>query len=98
MDLGLAGRAVVVTGGSRGIGLETARLFAREGARVLIAARRESALAEAAADIWASTGRGVETHSMDVTSVEHIAALPEAIQRTLGRVDILVNNAGTGTY
>lgn len=49
MELGLSGKAVVVTGGSRGIGLETARLFAREGARVLIAARRESALAEAAA-------------------------------------------------
>ena len=98
MELGLDGKAVLVTGGSRGIGLETARLFAREGARVLIAARRESALAEAAADIRGSTGRSVETHSMDVTDTAHIAALPEAIRRTLGRVDILVNNAGTGTY
>jgi len=35
---------------------------------------------------------------MDVTDTTHIAALPEAIRRTLGRVDILVNNAGTGTY
>jgi NAD(P)-dependent dehydrogenase (short-subunit alcohol dehydrogenase family) len=98
MELGLNGKAVVVTGGSRGIGLETARLFAREGARVLIAARRESALAEAAADILASTGRPIATHSMDVTDTTHVAALPEAIRRTLGRVDILVNNAGTGTY
>ena len=98
MELGLAGKAVVVTGGSKGIGLETARLFAREGARVLIAARRESALAEAAADILASTGRTVATHSMDVTDTTQIAALPEAIRRTLGRIDILVNNAGTGTY
>ncbi len=98
MDLGLAGKAVVVTGGSRGIGLETARLFTREGARVLICARRESALAEAAADIASSTGRSVETHSLDVTSVEQIDALPDAIRRKLGRVDILVNNAGTGTY
>ncbi len=98
MKLGLAGKAVVVTGGSRGIGLETARLFASEGAHVLVCARRESALAEAAADILRSTGRTITTHSMDVTATEHIAALPEVIRRTLGRVDILVNNAGTGTY
>src|SRR6266545_4266771 len=98
MDLGLAGRAVVVTGGSRGIGLETARLFAREGARVLICARRESALAEAAADIHRTTGHAVVTHSLDVTSVEQIAALPDVIGRMLGGIDVLVNNAGTGTY
>ncbi len=98
MELGLGGKAVLVTGGSRGIGLETARLFAREGAHVLICARRESALAEAAADILASTGRPIATHSMDVTDTTHIAALPDVIRRTLGRVDILVNNAGTGTY
>lgn len=98
MELGLAGKAVVVTGGSRGIGLETARLFAREGARVLICARRQSALAEAAADIRATTGQSVATHSLDVTSLEQIAALPGVIRRTLGGIDVLVNNAGTGTY
>jgi 3-oxoacyl-[acyl-carrier protein] reductase len=98
MDLGLTGKTVVVTGGSRGIGLETARLFAREGAQVLICARRESALSEAAADVLKSTGRTVHTHSMDVTDVEQIAALPDVIRRTLGRIDILINNAGTGTY
>src|SRR3989338_5765396 len=98
MELGLDGKAVLVTGGSKGIGLETARLFAREGAHVLICARRASALAEAAADILGTTGRAVETHPMDVTDVAQIATLPEGIRRTLGRVDILVNNAGTGTY
>jgi 3-oxoacyl-[acyl-carrier protein] reductase len=98
MELGLDGKAVLVTGGSKGIGLETARLFAREGARVLICARRESALAEAAEDIRTSTGRTVETCSMDVTKVEDIDRLPAVIRRTLGRIDILVNNAGTGTY
>jgi NAD(P)-dependent dehydrogenase (short-subunit alcohol dehydrogenase family) len=98
MELGLAGKAVVVTGGSRGIGLETARLFALEGAHVLICARRESALAEAAADVRSSTSRTIQTHPMDVTDLAHIAALPDVIRRTLGRVDILINNAGTGTY
>ncbi len=98
MELGLAGKAALVTGGSRGIGLETARLFAREGAHVLICARRESALAEAAADIRGSTGRTISTHPLDVTDVAQIATLPDVIRRTLGRVDILVNNAGTGTY
>ena len=98
MELGLDGKAVLVTGGSKGIGLETARLFAREGAHVLICARRASALAEAAADILGTTGRAVETHPMDVTDVAQIATLPEVIRRTLGRIDVLVNNAGTGTY
>ena len=77
MELGLAGKAVVVTGGSRGIGLETARLFAREGAHVLICARRESALAEAAADVRSSPGSTIRTHPMDVTDLAHIAALPD---------------------
>jgi len=98
MELGLTGKAVLVTGGSRGIGLATARLFAREGAHVLICARRESALAAAAADILGSTGRAIRTHPLDVTDVEQIAVLPNVIRRTLGRIDILVNNAGTGTY
>lgn len=51
MKLGLEGKTAVVTGGSKGIGLETARLLAEEGAKVLVCARRESALAEAREDI-----------------------------------------------
>ncbi len=64
MDLELKDKSVVVTGGSRGIGLETARLFAAEGARVLICARRESALGEAADDIEQTTGTRVDTVSV----------------------------------
>jgi 3-oxoacyl-[acyl-carrier protein] reductase len=98
MDLGLGGKTVLVTGGSKGIGLETARRFAHEGAHVLICARRASALAEAASDIEKTTGRTVQTHSLDVTDVRQIGELPDVITRTLGHIDILINNAGTGTY
>jgi NAD(P)-dependent dehydrogenase (short-subunit alcohol dehydrogenase family) len=98
MKLGLEGKTAVVTGGSKGIGLETARLLAEEGVKVLICARREDALAEARADIERTTGARVETFSLDVTDVKQIERLPSVVRERLGRVDILVNNAGTGTY
>ena len=98
MDLGLSGKTAVVTGGSKGIGLETARLLAKEGADILICARRPSALAEAAHDIKQTTGRQIHTHELDVTELAQIAKLPAVIEAKLGHVDMLVNNAGTGTY
>jgi 3-oxoacyl-[acyl-carrier protein] reductase len=94
----LAGKTAVVTGGSKGIGLETARGLAREGVRVMICARRRSALAEAAEDIRKTTGSKVVTHPLDVTDLGAIGELPKVIQQKLGAVDLLVNNAGTGTY
>lgn len=98
MNLGLSGKTALVTGGSKGIGLETARLLACEGVDVMIAARRPSALAEAADDIARSTGKRIHTHELDVTDVDQIRKLPEVIQAKLGHIDLLVNNAGTGTY
>src|ERR1700675_847644 len=98
MELGLAGKTALVTGGSKGIGLETARALAREGVKVLICARREAALAEAARDIMRTTQAKIETHSLDVTKVEQIEKIPRIVGEKLGRIDILVNNAGTGTY
>ncbi len=98
MQLGLEGKTAIVTGGSKGIGLETARLLAEEGVKVLICARRESALAEARRDIEKTTGEKVETFSLDVTDLEQINQLPAVARDRLGRVDLLVNNAGTGTY
>src|SRR5215468_5856464 len=95
MELGLANKTALVTGGSKGIGLETARALAREGVKVLICARRESALADAARDIMRTTQTKIETHPLDVTKIEQI---PRIIGDKLGRIDILVNNAGTGTY
>jgi 3-oxoacyl-[acyl-carrier protein] reductase len=98
MELGLAGKTALVTGGSKGIGLETARALAREGVKVLICARRETALADAARDIMATTQAKIETHSLDVTKIEQIEKIPRVVDEKLGRIDILVNNAGTGTY
>lgn len=98
MELGLGGKTALITGGSKGIGLETARALAREGVKVLICARRESALAEAARDIMQTTQAKIETHSLDVTKVNQIEAIPHVVKDKLGRIDILVNNAGTGTY
>lgn len=98
MDLGLQDKVVVVTGGSKGIGFEASRLFAAEGARVLICARREAELERAAADIAESTGTKVETASIDVTSVADLDRLVGIVTDRFGRIDVLVNNAGTGTY
>ena len=98
MELGLANKTALVTGGSKGIGLETARALAREGVKVLICARRESALADAARDIMRTTQAKIETHALDVTKVDQIEMIPPIISDKLGRIDILINNAGTGTY
>lgn len=98
MDLGLADKVAVVTGGSSGIGLETARLLAAEGARVVIAARREELLAKAAAGIAESTGAEVEAVPTDVTVVADLDRLVRHVRERYQRIDILVNNAGNGTY
>lgn len=93
MDLGLTGKVALVTGGSRGIGLATARALGREGARVVVCARTESTLAAAKASL---EGEGIEVHTVTVDlsapggperAVDHTTA-------TLGGLDILVNNAG----
>jgi 3-oxoacyl-[acyl-carrier protein] reductase len=83
MDLGIKGRSAVVTGASSGIGLATARLLAAEGARVLMVARDEGRLAEAATAV----GGDVRALAVDVTD-------PRTPER-IGPADILVNNAGT---
>ena len=98
MDLKLKDKVVVVTGGSAGIGLETSRLFAEEGARVLLCSRREDVLDRAATDIMETTRASVGTLSVDVTKLEDLDHLVAHVKEDYGRIDVLVNNAGTGTY
>jgi 3-oxoacyl-[acyl-carrier protein] reductase len=93
MDLELAGRVALVTGGSRGIGRATALTLAAEGASVVIAARGEAGLAETAAEI-AVLEVPVETVSVDLAQAEGGARAVEAAVAAFGRLDVLVANAG----
>ncbi len=93
MDLGLQGKVAIVTGGSEGIGRATAVVLAREGASVVIGARRQGPLDEAKAEVEATGGACVAV-SMDVTSDADCERLVNAAVERFGGVDILINNAG----
>lgn len=86
MDLGLKGKSVLVTGGSKGIGLACARSFAAEGCRVHLAARNHERLEEARRAL----GTDAKTHTVDLRN----GAALRALAAECGDVDILVNNAG----
>jgi 3-oxoacyl-[acyl-carrier protein] reductase len=111
MDLGLKGRTCVVTGASRGIGAETARLLCAEGANVLLVARNEERL-RAAGEAAAATGaagdeqRGgdkpasgrAETLSLDITDEDAGERMLAAASEHFGSLDVLVNNAGAAQW
>jgi len=94
LDLGLAGKVAIVTGGSEGLGRACAERLAREGARVAICARRKEVLERAAAGIRAAGGE-VLAQPCDVTRADAVEAFVAAVVAAFGGVDILVNNAGT---
>ena len=98
MDLNLKNKTVLITGASKGIGFATARLFAIEGAQVVLTARREAELNAARDEIFQETDGIVEAIPADVTCSEHLDCLAEYMRKRFNQVDILVNNAGTGTY
>jgi NAD(P)-dependent dehydrogenase (short-subunit alcohol dehydrogenase family) len=93
MDLNLAGKVAIVTGGSRGIGKAIALELAREGAKVAIVARAQAALDEAATDIARQTGGSVKAIAADTGDDKAVKAMVAAVQAAFGRIDILVNCA-----
>src|SRR5262245_1902277 len=95
MELGLKGKRAIVTGGSSGIGYQTARLLLEEGARVAICARDGDKLAAAREALAKATGGEVHSVQADISKADDIARAVESARARLGGVDILVNNAGT---
>src|ERR1043166_9215921 len=88
----LQGKTALITGGGSGVGLATARLFLKEGARVAIAGRNADKLVRAAAEL--NGGDNLVTHIADVADAKQAAELVQHVTRKFGRIDVLVNNAG----
>ncbi|WP_306599744.1 SDR family oxidoreductase [Geothrix sp. 21YS21S-2] len=89
MDLGLNGRIILITGGSKGIGLACASAFAAEGCRVAICSRSQANVDQALAGLPGAVG-----FVADCSDAEAAAALVEAVETRLGPVDVLVSSAG----
>ncbi len=94
MDLGIKDKIAIIGGASQGIGYGVAHQLAEEGARVVITARREPALQEAAERIRKDTGADVLVIPSDIRKSEDCARVAEATLKAYGRIDILVNNDG----
>src|SRR2546428_10882361 len=92
MDLGLAGKHAIVTGGSLGIGKAIARELAREGVDVAIVARTKEQLEATARELAAETGRRVIPLAADVTSRAQVDAMVAQAASQLGGLHILVNS------
>ncbi|MBN8823474.1 MULTISPECIES: SDR family oxidoreductase [unclassified Spirosoma] len=88
------GKTVVITGGSRGLGLEMARILAQEGANLALCARNPAELDDARNELLAYGGR-VYTQTCDLTDKRQIEDFIEDVRQALGPVDVLINNAGT---
>jgi NAD(P)-dependent dehydrogenase (short-subunit alcohol dehydrogenase family) len=96
--MGLRDKGVVITGGSSGIGLATARAFLNEGAAVAICARGEARLQAVADALRALPGARVYSQVCDVLQPEQVRAFVEGAAAALGGLDVLVNNAGGGRF
>ena len=95
MNLELNNKVALITGSSEGIGFETARLFAKEGAKVALVARREEVLQQAADRIMAETAQRPLTIVADIATAQGPGQAIEKVIAAHGCLDILVNNAGT---
>jgi hypothetical protein len=95
-SIDLSGRVALITGASSGLGAQFARVLARSGAAVVLAARRIEKLKDLRAQI---EGEGGDAHvvGLDVTSLESIRAAVAHAETEVGSIDILVNNSGVST-
>ena len=93
----IAEQVIVITGASSGIGLVTARMAAKAGAAMVLAARNEDALARLAAEITAQGGRAVHV-VCDVGNDDEVERVAQAAVRAFGRIDTWVNNAGIAIF
>jgi NAD(P)-dependent dehydrogenase (short-subunit alcohol dehydrogenase family) len=89
----LAGKTALVTGGSRGLGLQMAEALGEQGARIVLSARKQSELDEAVAHLKA---RGVDASAIaaDLSKDDQVQPLVDEAMKRLGQIDILINNAG----
>jgi 3-oxoacyl-[acyl-carrier protein] reductase len=96
MDLGLTDKVAVITGSSRGLGLAAAQALAAEGAHVVLSARGEDGLAQAAVQVRAvaAPGAHVLTVTADVSTDNGVRAVLDAAVDRFGGLDVLINNVG----
>jgi 3-oxoacyl-[acyl-carrier protein] reductase len=94
LELGLAGRTALVTGGSKGIGRAIARGLARQGVNLVLLARGKDLLERTADDIRKESGVTVLVATADITKADQIDASAVAAKEAYGTVNIVVNNAG----
>jgi len=93
----LTGKIAIVTGASRGIGAEIARLLAAHGAHVVVSSRKQ-ADCQAVVDGIVAEGGSAEALACHIGEMEQIESLYAQVEKTHGRLDILVNNAATNPY
>src|SRR5262245_26307101 len=92
MKIEIPGRVAVVTGGTRGIGLEICKAFAGAGAKVALCARDAAKADETAQQLGG--GGGARGYACDVSVASQVEALAKAVEKDFGQIDVLVNNAG----
>ncbi len=94
MDLGIKGETALVVGASEGIGYESARALAEEGADLLIVSRSREKLERAAASIQKASGRAVRWFAADATKADDVTQLAAWLEREAPKLDILVSGVG----
>jgi NADP-dependent 3-hydroxy acid dehydrogenase YdfG len=93
MSDNIAGKVVVITGASSGLGEATARLLAAQGARVVLGARREDRIQALARELTAGAAKAIAVRT-DVTDRTQVKNLVAAAMEAFGRIDVMINNAG----